>query len=85
MSPDTKPKVATSDTDADAPQTRLNININSQTAKALRDYAKANGVTITEAVRRLVGVGTIITKAENDGKHVLLRDSEGMERIVFTY
>ena len=85
MSTDTKPRVAASNTDTDTPQTRLNININSQTAKALREYAKSNGVTVTEAVRRLVGIGTIITKAEDDGKDVLLRSGGDTERIVFTY
>lgn len=85
MATGTKARGAASDTDTDAPQTRLNININSQTAKALREYAKANGVTVTEAVRRLIGVGTIITKAEDEGKDVLLRGNEGTERIVFTY
>jgi hypothetical protein len=68
-----------------ASQTRLNININSQTAKVLRDYAEKNGVSVTEAVRRLIGVGTIIDQAQQDGKDVVLKDGEATERLVFTY
>lgn len=68
-----------------ASQTRLNININSQTAKVLRDYADKHGVSVTEAVRRLIGVGTIIDQAQQDGKDVVLKDGEATERLVFTY
>ena len=78
---------ASSDTSSStqASQTRLNININSQTAKVLRDYAEKNGVSVTEAVRRLIGVGTIIDQAQQDGKDVVLKDGEATERLVFTY
>lgn len=85
MSTAEKARVAASNIDTEAPQTRLNININNQTAKVLREYAKANGVTVTEAVRRLIGIGTIVTKAEGEGKDILLRSEAGTERIVFTY
>ena len=69
----------------DAPQTRLNVNINSQTAAALKDYADQQGVSITEAVRRLVGVGDFIAKAQDAGKQVLLRQDGETERVVFSY
>lgn len=70
---------------SDAPQTRLNVNINSQTAAALKDYADQQGVSITEAVRRLVGVGDFIAKAQDEGKQVLLRQDGETERVVFSY
>lgn len=70
---------------ADAPQTRLNVNINSQTAAALKDYAETHGVSVTEAVRRLVGVGDFIAKAQEEGKQVLFRQDGETERVVFTY
>lgn len=73
------------DTSAQASQTRLNININSQTAKVLREYADKHGVSVTEAVRRLIGVGTIIDQAQQDGKDIVLKDGEATERLVFTY
>lgn len=69
----------------DAPQTRLNVNINAQTAAALKDYAEEQGVSITEAVRRLIGVGDFIAKAQGEGKQVLLRQDGETERVVFSY
>ncbi|AYM40176.1 hypothetical protein [Mycobacteroides chelonae] len=70
---------------ADTPQTRLNVNINSQTAGALKDYAEQHGVSITEAVRRLVAVGDFIATAQEEGKQVVLRQGDETERVVFTY
>jgi len=66
-------------------QTRLNVNINSQTAAALKDYADKHDVSVTEAVRRLVGVGDFIAKAQEEGKQVLFRQDGETERVVFTY
>ena len=72
-------------TPPESPQTRLNVNINSQTAAALKDYVDKHGVSITEAVRRLVGVGDFIAKAQDEGKQVLFRQDGETERVVFTY
>lgn len=66
-------------------QSRLNVNINKQTADALKDYADRNGVSVTEAVRRLVAVGDFIAKAQDEGRQVLLRHNDETERVVFTY
>lgn len=68
-------------------QTRLNVNINDHTLKALQEYASQHGVTATEALRRLVGIGNIIVQATDDGgKDVLLRSKNGdVERIVFGF
>ena len=70
---------------AEAPQTRLNVHINSQTATALKTYAEKHGLSVTEAVRRLIAVGDFIAKAQEDGKHILVRDGKETERIVFSY
>ena len=43
------------------------------------------GVSITEAVRRLIGVGDFIAKAQGEGKQVLLRQDGETERVVFSY
>lgn len=66
-------------------QTRLNVNINSQTAAALKAYADQHDVSVTEAVRRLIGVGDFIVKAQEEGKQVLFRQDGETERVVFTY
>jgi hypothetical protein len=66
-------------------QTRLNVNINSQTSAALRNYADRYEVSVTEALRRLVGVGDFIAKAQDEGKQVLFRQGSETERVRFTY
>lgn len=42
-------------------------------------------MSITEAVRRLIGVGDFIAKAQGEGKQVLLRQDGETERVVFSY
>lgn len=66
-------------------QTRLNVNINSHTAAALKDYAEKHDVSLTEAVRRLVGVGNLIANAQDEGKDVLLRKDNELERVLFSF
>jgi len=61
------------------PQKRLNVNINRQTADALAEYCAANGVTITEAVRRLVVVGAHVLVAQGNGEKVQI----GSDKVVF--
>lgn len=36
--------------------TRLSVNINSETAQALQDLASRHGTSVTEIVRRAIGV-----------------------------
>lgn len=70
---------------AELSQTRLQVNINSQTAAVLRSYHEDNGVSITEAVRRLVAVGDCLARAQAEGHDVLIRRGDEVERVVFTY
>lgn len=67
------------------PQTRLNVFINSQTASALKSYSEKHDVSVTEAVRRLVGVGDFVAKGQDEGKQVLFRQDGDTERVVFTF
>jgi hypothetical protein len=63
-------------------QTRLSVNINDSTAAALRNYVDLHGVSITEAVRRLVSYGALVSDAADAGKSVQLRDGDEVERLV---
>ncbi len=64
------------------PQPRLSINVNHATATILRDFAKAKGVTVTEAVRRLVAYGNTVFQADQEGKKVLFKDGDEIERLI---
>jgi hypothetical protein len=70
---------------APAPQPRLNVNINTLTADALQDYRTAKGISLTEAVRRLIGIGHFIWKAQLEDKEILLRKGDSTERVIFDF
>lgn len=67
----------------DAPShTRLSVNITESTATAINEFAAAKGVTITEALRRLVAYGNVVFQADRAGKKVLLTDDRETERML---
>jgi hypothetical protein len=63
--------------------TRLSVNISPATEQALQMLADREGVTTTEALRRLVGYGRVLYEATAvDGDDVLIRRGEHTERII---
>jgi hypothetical protein len=67
---------------ADKPA-RLNVNINAATEEALALLVEREGVTITEAVRRLIGYGLVLYKADKiDKADVLIRREGQTERVI---
>jgi hypothetical protein len=65
-----------------AKPTRLSVNISRDTLEALQEISSEKEITITEALRRLVGYGIIVYRANRDDKDVLLRRDNKTERIV---
>lgn len=61
---------------------RLSVNISADTETVLRELAAAEDVSITEAVRRLVGYGSIVYQTDRDGGDVLLRGKRRTDRVV---
>lgn len=87
MHTEVQPAVPSGPTTPDAPNgsvkpTRLSVNISRDTLEALQEISTEKGVTITEALRRLVGYGIIVYRANRDGQDVLLRRDNKTERIV---
>lgn len=62
--------------------THLSVNISSSTTDALREIARDKGLTMTEALRRLVGYGIVVYRAVRDGNDVLIRRGDKIEKIV---
>lgn len=62
--------------------TRLSVNISRATAEALREVSKDKDVSITEAVRRLIGYGIVVYRAVRDGGEVLIRRDDKAERLI---
>lgn len=62
--------------------TRLSVNISAATAEALREISRDKDVSMTEAVRRLVGYGIVVYRAVRDGGDVLIRRDDKAERLI---
>lgn len=61
---------------------RLNVNVTDPTRAALDRYVARHGVTLTEAVRRLVAIGDIIYQATQiDGAELLVRRGDRVEEM----
>lgn len=54
---------------------RINVAVNADEVAALRAVMARDGVTLTEAVRRLIGYGEVVWRTVKvDGQSVLLAD-----------
>ncbi|RKT49271.1 hypothetical protein [Saccharothrix australiensis] len=62
----------TGDNPVDKP-TRLSVNISPATEQALQMIVDREGITMTEAVRRMVGYGKLLYEASVVGDQILLR------------
>lgn len=66
-------------------QDRLRVFISSQTAEHLRTCKREDNVSITEATRRLIGVGGHVLAAWRRGADILFRQDGKTERVKFTF
>ncbi|HEY2762496.1 MAG TPA: hypothetical protein VGJ13_00540 [Pseudonocardiaceae bacterium] len=62
--------------------TRLSVNISNATASALREVTKDKEISMTEAVRRLIGYGIVVYRVVRDGGEVLIRRDDKAERLI---
>lgn len=57
--------------------TRVNANIGADTRRALERIIEREGLTLVEAIRRLVGYGDVVYQAiKIDNQAVLLKDKD---------
>ncbi|MEV8610219.1 hypothetical protein AB0383_20220 [Amycolatopsis sp. NPDC051373] len=62
---------------------RINVAVNPETLDALRMVIDQEGVSLTEAVRRLIGYGAALYRADRvDGQEVLLCKGSTTKRVV---
>ena len=62
---------------------RLSVNITPATQAALDRLVEREGVTVTEALRRLVGYGDLVYETSQiNGDDILIRRGDAVERIV---
>ena len=58
-------------------QARLNVNMNAQTADALRQLARDNGISFTEAVRRAISIYKFFEDEMAQGRKIQTMDRDG--------
>lgn len=62
---------------------RISVNVTPATEKALERVVEREGVTLTEALRRLVGYGDLVYETTQvNGHDLLIRRGDATERIV---
>lgn len=85
-SPDEVQPRGTATTDSGSPRgkkpARLSLNISRATEEALLELMDEKSISMTEAVRRLIGYGAVINRAIRDGGEVLIRRNGQTERVV---
>lgn len=72
-----------SDSQARTAPKRINVAVNPETVKALEALIEREGVSLTEAVRRLVGYGDFLYRAvKDDNAVVLLKTADGTRELI---
>jgi hypothetical protein len=62
---------------------RLSVNVTPATQAALDRVVEREGVTMTEALRRLVGYGDLVYETTQvNGDDILIRRGDAIERII---
>lgn len=62
---------------------RINVAISPEVVRALENVIESEGVTLTEAVRRLVGYGDFVYRAiREDGEQLLVTGQDGTREVV---
>ncbi|QYN17543.1 hypothetical protein [Amycolatopsis sp. DSM 110486] len=62
---------------------RINVAVNPETVEAILRTVGRDKVSVTEAVRRLIGIGDVVMHAVKvDGSEVLLRNGDMTREVV---
>lgn len=62
---------------------RINVAVSPDTVRALENVIEREGVTLTEALRRLVGYGDFVYRAVRENREQLIvKGSEGSREVV---
>ena len=70
-------------TPAEDPQVRLSVNLNSEVAGELKAYAKRNGVSVTEAVRRAIALLGFADETRRNGGTLEVEENGALKEVLF--
>jgi len=66
-----------------SPAKRINVAVNAETLAALEYVSTRENVSLTEAVRRLIGIGDVMYRAvKDDGAELLLRTDDETKQVL---
>ncbi len=60
--------------------TKVAVNLPTESVGQLRDYSEANGITMTEAIRRALGLQHFLAKEADKGGKILIERRNGSFR-----
>jgi hypothetical protein len=76
-------QTATERSPARAEPKRINVAVSPDTIRALENVIDREGVTLTEALRRLVGYGDFVYRAVKDNQEqILVKGPDGTREVV---
>lgn len=62
---------------------RINVAISPDTVRALENVIEHEGVTLTEALRRLIGYGDFVYRTvRQHGEHLFLNGADGTREVI---
>lgn len=61
---------------------RLKVNLNKETAAALQDLSDRMDVSITEVIRRSIGICKFMQDETDAGREIRTRDRKGREKTI---
>jgi hypothetical protein len=62
---------------------RFNFNLNSEAAAIIREYADRKGISLTEAIRRAIGVLQFVDEMHQKGSSVVVNDGNTLKEVMF--
>lgn len=62
---------------------RLSLNVSAETMSVLRDYAGRKGISLTEAVRRAIGILNFVDEAQESGASLVIERNGKTQEIIF--
>jgi hypothetical protein len=63
-----------------ADRVKVTVNLTQDDVDELKRQADADGITMTDAIRRSIAIGKLVTTAADNGEKVLIRGKSGATR-----
>ena len=62
---------------------RLSVNLGHETADVLKEYAGRKGISVTEAVRRAIGILKFVDEAQQRGASLNIEEAGTLKEVLF--